>query len=76
MQTGVNGNPWGYNFNAGRVIYDPNPDFCAYFTCIKSFWESTNGYVVECWDGEYSHSGGRPGACSRNGGVEAALLEP
>ncbi|GLV55902.1 hypothetical protein KDH_27460 [Dictyobacter sp. S3.2.2.5] len=76
MQTGVNGNPWGYNFNSGRDIYDPNPDFCSYFNCIKSFWTSTNGYVVECNDGEYSHSGGRSGACSRNGGVEATLLEP
>ena len=68
VHTGVNGNPWGYDFVQGNLIYDPASDFCAYFSCIKSFWQSTNGYVVECGDGEYSHSGGVRGACSRNGG--------
>src|SRR6266487_2031843 len=66
--TGVNGNPWGYNFQVGNLIYNPPSNFCAYFNCIKSFWESTNGYVDECNDGMYSHSGGVSGACSRHGG--------
>jgi hypothetical protein len=66
--TGMNGNPWGYNFQPGNLIYSPPATFCDYFNCIKSFWESTNGYVDECIDGTYSHSGGRSGACSRHGG--------
>ena len=35
--------------------------------------EEQNGYVVECANGEYSHSGGVSGACSRDGGVAAIL---
>jgi hypothetical protein len=71
--TGVNGNPWGYDFNSGNLIYDPNPDFCDYFSCVSTFWKDTNGYVVECVNGEYSHSGGVSGSCSRDGGVAATL---
>jgi hypothetical protein len=66
--TGVNGNPWGYDFSPGNLIYSPPTDFCTYFNCIASFWQSTNGYVDECQDGTYSHSGGRSGACSHHGG--------
>jgi hypothetical protein len=64
-------NPWHYNFcagNAGRYIYAPNAAICSYFPCIVSFWRSTNGYVVECVDGMYSHSGGVRGSCSYHGG--------
>lgn len=61
-------NPWGYNFCGGNVIYSPPGNFCSYFNCIPSFWMSTNGYVDECQDGTYSHSGGRQGACSYHGG--------
>jgi hypothetical protein len=68
VQTGVNGNPWGYNFNTGNLIYNPPATICDYFNCIASFWKSTNGYVDECNDGTYSHSGGVTGACSRHGG--------
>lgn len=32
-------------------------------------YENGTGYRVRCADGMYSHSGGRPGACSRHGGV-------
>lgn len=66
--TGVNGNPWGYDFVSGNLIYNPPSNFCAYFNCIASFWKSTNGYVDECNDTTYSHSGGVSGACSRHGG--------
>ncbi|MBV9709497.1 MAG: hypothetical protein JO011_01135 [Ktedonobacteraceae bacterium] len=66
--TGVNGNPWGYNFQSGNLIYDPPANFCDYFNCIASFWKHTNGYVDECIDGTYSHSGGVSGACSWHGG--------
>ena len=71
--TGVNGNPWGYNFTPGNYIYSPPLAFCSYFDCIKSFWESTKGYVDECVDGTYSHSGGRSGDCSDHGGEKRPL---
>jgi hypothetical protein len=65
---GVNCNPWGYNFSPGNLIYSPPGNFCAYFNCIPSFWSSTNGYVEECQDATFSHSGGRSGSCSYHGG--------
>jgi len=71
--TGVFGNPWGYNFKPGRLIYNPPADFCAYFDCIASFWVSTNGYVVQCSDLTFSHSGGRSGVCSHHGGYYRTL---
>jgi hypothetical protein len=61
-------NPWGYNFCGGSPVTSPASDFCNYFNCIPSFWESTLGYVDECNDGTYSHSGGRSGACSYHDG--------
>ena len=73
--SGVNGNPWGYNFTPGSLIYDPNSGFCSYFSCVTTFWKDTNGYVVECGNGKYSHSGGVKGACSEDGGVEATLYQ-
>jgi len=66
---GAPANPFGYDFcSPGNVIYGPPSNFCSYFNCIKSFWQSTKGYVDECQDGTYSHSGGRQGACSYHGG--------
>jgi hypothetical protein len=73
--TGVNGNPWGYDFNAGSLIYNPNSGFCNYFTCVSTFWTKTSGYVVECGNGKYSHSGGVKDVCSRDGGVQATLYQ-
>lgn len=70
--TDVNGNPWGYDFNPGNVITNPPAGFCGYFNCISSF-SSGKGYVVECKDGQYSKSGGRSSACSRDGGVSRTL---
>lgn len=43
-------------------------DFCDTRDCIESFDEGT-GYRVQCADGTWSQSGGRPGACSWHGGV-------
>lgn len=67
----ISNNPWGYSFDAtgGSRITSPNQAFCNYFQCIsiKAFW-SGKGYVVQCTDGKFSKSGGRPGSCSRNGG--------
>ena len=65
--TGVNGNPWGYDFNPGNYIYSPNSGFCGYFSCISNFWNG-NGYVEECNDGMYGKSGGIQGSCSHHGG--------
>ena len=65
---GVNGNPWGYNFNPGNLIYSPPQNFCDYFDCVRNFWDNTSGYVDECKDGTYSHSGGAPNACVKHGG--------
>jgi hypothetical protein len=66
-------NPWGYNFCGGNFITAPPPNFCSYFACIPSFWNQTKGYVDECLDGKYSHSGGRQGACSYHGGESRPL---
>jgi hypothetical protein len=75
--TGINGNPWGFDFNPGAPIYGryiPS-SFCSYFSCIASFWQdgTTTSYVVECQDGMYSRSGGLRGSCSRHGGDLAIL---
>jgi hypothetical protein len=73
---GAPSNPWGYNFcdyYIGNTIPNPPSNFCSYFTCIASFWNQTNGYVVECNDTKYSHSGGVSGACSSHSGVWRAL---
>jgi hypothetical protein len=42
-------------------------NFCTTHQCIASFAEG-HGTIVQCADGEWSHSGGRPGVCSRHGG--------
>jgi hypothetical protein len=71
---GAPSNPWGYNFcGRGSTISSPPDSFCDYFDCIPSFWDSTNGYVMECDDSMYSHSGGRSGSCSHHGGNNRAL---
>lgn len=68
--TGVNGNPWGYDFNYGNLVYNPPADFCSgvYFTCVGDFWSKTRGYVEQCKDLSFSHSGGIRGSCSYHGG--------
>lgn len=73
---GAPANPWHYNFCNGNVVYGVPSDFCNYFPCIPSFWNSTKGYAEECVDGKYSHSGGRPGACSYHNGELRPVLSP
>jgi hypothetical protein len=71
---GAPANAWGYTMcNTGTLVYNPPANFCNVFSCIQSFWKFTNGYVVRCQDGRFSHSGGRQGACSDHRGVEAPL---
>lgn len=41
--------------------------FCATHSCITSFADG-KGSIVQCADGEWSHSGGLSGVCSRHGG--------
>ena len=59
--------------NDASVTFKPSArsssdgDFCSTHDCIPSFDEG-HGSIVQCADGEWSHSGGRPGACSRHGG--------
>jgi hypothetical protein len=45
---------------------------CNYFHCIGNFPNGV-GYMVECNDGTYSMSGGRPGACSTHTGEGPAV---
>lgn len=62
-------NPWCFSVTGGgSVIYSPPDYLCDYLNCISSFWSSTNGYVIQCADGEFSHSGGVQGSCSQQGG--------
>jgi hypothetical protein len=49
------------------VSAQPAGSFCDAHACIDNFDNGT-GYIVRCADGEWSHSGGRPGACSYHGG--------
>jgi hypothetical protein len=49
------------------AIPNPQPSFCDTHACIPNF-DSGTGTIVQCADGMWSHSGGRPGACSYHGG--------
>jgi hypothetical protein len=42
-------------------------DFCSTHACIDNFYNGS-GYIVQCNDGMWSHSGGLQGACSYHGG--------
>jgi hypothetical protein len=42
--------------------------FCDTHDCIQNF-DNGVGTIVQCADGKWSHSGGRPGPCSYHGGV-------
>jgi hypothetical protein len=53
----------GSNSSSGDI----EASFCETHPCIDNFDEGT-GYIVQCADGMWSHSGGRPGACSYHGG--------
>ena len=70
-------NPWCFSVvSGGSVIYSPPSDLCSWIDCIPSFWDSTNGYVIQCADGEFSHSGGVSGSCSSHGGNSRPLYRP
>jgi hypothetical protein len=71
----VGKNPYCYTLNAqkGKLIHKPASGLCRYVSCVSTFWKDTKGYVAECKDGRYSHSGGIRGACSKNKGVKQPL---
>jgi hypothetical protein len=74
---GAPSNPFGYTFCGGNYIYSPNANFCNYFSpCVSSFWTSTNGYVVQCINGVWSHSGGITQGCNKDGGQGKILYGP
>jgi hypothetical protein len=69
-------NPFGYDFcPPAALIYHPPPTFCDYFTCIASFWTNIKGYIEECVDGTYSHTGGHAGDCTGHGGDRRPLSQ-
>lgn len=55
------------NDAGGNVGGGAQVGFCETHSCIDNF-DNGVGYIVECSDGTWSHSGGRPGACSYHGG--------
>ena len=58
--------------DAGTTDYGDH--FCSTHTCIANF-DQGNGYIVQCADGEWSHSGGLSGACSYHGGEGRASVD-
>jgi hypothetical protein len=51
----------------GSYSHSGDQAFCSEHECIGEF-ENEDGYVAECSDGTFSHSGGKSGACSDHGG--------
>ena len=53
----------------GSTSHATDTEFCTTHTCIPNF-PNGNGSIVQCADGEWSHSGGLSGACSDHGGEQ------
>jgi hypothetical protein len=53
----------------GSTSHATDDQFCSAHACIENF-PNGNGYIVQCSDGEWSHSGGLRGACSDHGGEQ------
>jgi hypothetical protein len=73
--TVIDGTCYDMDANGGSLVYDAPTGFCDYYYCVSDFNTATSGYVVECGNGEMSHSGGVSGACSRDGGVQEPLYQ-
>ncbi|GAA4636909.1 hypothetical protein GCM10023196_088550 [Actinoallomurus vinaceus] len=68
-------NPDRLNFcGRGSKVYNPPADVRSYFECIPNF-SNGRGYMVQCNDGAYSMSGGRPGTCSHHSGEGKPVLQ-
>jgi len=52
---------------AGSPSHTEDARFCSSHRCIAGF-DSGQGNVVQCKDGEWSHSGGLEGVCAHDGG--------
>ncbi|SRR5579875_3666784 len=65
---GVYGNPWGYDFRPGQLIYHPPARFCYYFTCVQPFWQQ-KGFVVQCQDRYFIRVGALENACVGHRGL-------
>ena len=50
----------------GSTSHATDMEFCTTHACIPNFPDG-NGYIVQCADGAWSHSGGLSGACSDHG---------
>lgn len=51
----------------GSTGHATDAEFCSSHSCIANF-PNGNGYIVQCQDGGWSHSGSLSGACSDHGG--------
>jgi hypothetical protein len=65
------GSSGGGSEGPGSPSHTEDTQFCETHKCIANF-SNGNGAVVECNDGEWSHSGGISGACSHHGGENAS----
>jgi hypothetical protein len=61
--------PAGGSEDVGSYSHAGDAQFCSTHSCIGAF-DSEPGYIVQCVDGTYSHSGGISGACSHHGGKQ------
>jgi hypothetical protein len=59
----------------GSSSHGEDSQFCGAHECIPNF-ANGRGTVVQCNDGEWSHSGGISGACSDHGGESANGTSP
>jgi PASTA domain len=71
----VNGNPWGYNWECCKKIFDPPSDFCSWFECVLTFYNGTS-FVVQCRDDTFSATGGSKQTCSGHDGHKRTLFSP
>lgn len=62
-------NDTGSTVGGGQAQTPPTDTaaFCDTHSCVANF-DNGNGYIVQCADGMWSHSGGLQGACSWHGG--------
>lgn len=51
----------------GSFSHVTDAQFCSTHACIENF-PNGNGFIIQCADGDWSHSGGVSGACSDHGG--------
>lgn len=70
-KSGSSGSSGSGTEGPGSPSHADDTQFCETHKCIANF-PNGNGTVVECNDGEWSHSGGLSGACSDHGGENAS----